>query len=230
MLSNLKNVFKVADLRNKILFTLGDDRRSTGSAWPSGCPASTSRPSAAPESARVAGRARLPQPVLRRRVRQLLDLRARHHAVHHGQHHHAGPRRGHPQAGEVAAGRRGRPAQDHPVHPLPGDRHRHAAGHRSDVHLRQRPRQRVLRRGAERPRRASCCPTGMWPRGYLVIITLVAGTAAADVDRRADQPARHRQRHDDDHLRLGRVSSLPYSYYSILQEQEVVRVRRCWWR
>ena len=31
MLSSLKNIFKVPDLRNKVLFTLADDRASTGS-------------------------------------------------------------------------------------------------------------------------------------------------------------------------------------------------------
>ena len=41
-------------------------------------------------------RARLPQPVLRRRAHPVRHLRARDPAVHHGVDHHADPRRGHP--------------------------------------------------------------------------------------------------------------------------------------
>ena len=48
-------------------------------------------------------------------------------------------------------------------------------------------------------------PDGVWPRGYLIIPMLVAGTAVLMWISRADLPARHRQRHVDDHLRVGRV-------------------------
>ena len=78
------------------------------------------------DAGRDAGRrARLPQPVLRRRAHPVRRLRARDHAVHHGVDHHADPRRGDPQARAVAGAGRGRPAQDHPVDPLPDHRHRH---------------------------------------------------------------------------------------------------------
>ena len=66
----------------------------------------------------------------------------------------------------------------------------------ADVHLRHRAAApRSSRPPAQAPT-VKLLPDGMWPRGYLIIPTLVAGTAAADVDRRADQPARHRQRHE----------------------------------
>ena len=158
MLSNLKNIFKVTDLRNKILFTLmcvaiyrlGAAIRVPGID------------NQAVEQLRIRGaepgRDRVPQPVLRRGVRELRDLRPRDHAVHHGEHHHAGPRRRDPEAGGVAAGRRGRAAQDHPVDPLPGDRHRHAAGHRTDLRLRPRPR----RQRSSEPART--CPTSCCSR------------------------------------------------------------------
>ena len=48
-------------------------------------------------------------------------------------------------------------------------------------------------------------PDGLWPRGYLDHPDARRRHGPADVDRRADQPARHRQRHVDGHLRLGRV-------------------------
>ena len=219
MLSNLKNVFKVTDLRNKILFVMADDRPVPARRRHPRARHRPRRRQAVQEGCRVAGRARLPRPVLRRRLRQLLDLRARHHAVHHGQHHHAGARRGHPQAREAAARRRGRAAQDHAVHALPGHRHRPDAGHGADVHLRQRQRQRLLRRGATIAQNVKLLPDGMWPRGYLVILTLVAGTARADVDRRADQPARHRQRHEHDHLRRRWSAACRSATTPILQER-----------
>ena len=37
------------------------------------------------------------------------------------------------------------------------------------VHLRHRPRQRLLRRRATLPQNVKLLPDGMWPRGYLVI-------------------------------------------------------------
>ena len=130
--------------------------------------------------------------------------RGRHHAVHHGQHHHAGPRRGDPEAGGTPERGCGRPAQDHAVHPLPHDRARDAAGHRSRVHLRHRPRHSVLLRrqcGADRAavarrRLAAGLPDHPDARRR---------HRGVDVDGRNDLPARHRQRHVDDHLRVGRA-------------------------
>ena len=40
---------------------------------------------------------------------------------------------------------------------------------------------------------------------FLIVVSLTAGMHAADVDRRADHPARHRQRHLADDLRLDRL-------------------------
>ena len=121
--ANLKNIFKVPDLRNKILFTLAMIALYRLGA-PSACPASTSRRSKQlQERRRDAGRPRLPQPVLRRRASAASPIFALGIMPYiTAQHHHAGPRRGHPQAGGVAGAGRGRPAQDHPVDPLPGHR------------------------------------------------------------------------------------------------------------
>ena len=70
MFANLKNVLKVPDLRNKILFTSGDGRPVPPRRERSACPASTpARSTQLQEQARVAGCHRLPQPVLRRCAR-----------------------------------------------------------------------------------------------------------------------------------------------------------------
>ena len=53
---------------------------------------------------------------------QLTDLRARHHALHHREHHPAAAGRGHPAPGDPQEGGAGRADQDHPVHPLPDAR------------------------------------------------------------------------------------------------------------
>ena len=98
---------------------------STGWAPTSRSRASTStRSRQLQEQAETRRRPRLPPPVLRRRAHALRRLRPRDHAVHHGVDHHADPRRGDPQARAVAEAGRGRPAQDHPVDPLPHHRHR----------------------------------------------------------------------------------------------------------
>jgi hypothetical protein len=82
VLSSLKNMFKVADLRNKILFTSvhhpavpvrgGDPVPGIDLDAITSC-----------ESARQGGVLGFLQPVLRRRAHELRDLRARDHAVHH---------------------------------------------------------------------------------------------------------------------------------------------------
>ena len=50
---------------------------------------------------------------------KLTDLRARHHALHHREHHPAAADRGDPAPGDAEEGRPGGHGQDHPVHPLP---------------------------------------------------------------------------------------------------------------
>ena len=76
------------------------------------------------------------QPVQRRRAAAAVGLRARDHAVHHGEHHPAAAHRGHPAAGGPEEGGPGRPGQDHAVHPLPDDRPGDPA---VDRHRRARP-------------------------------------------------------------------------------------------
>ena len=57
------------------------------------------------------------------------------------------------------------------------DRHRHAAGHGSDVHLRYTAVARAFFGAAGNVADVPLLPDGVWPRGYLIIPTLVAGTA-----------------------------------------------------
>ena len=157
VLTTLKNVFRIHDLRGKILFTLlmvvlyrlGAHIPVPGRRLPGH--------QAAPERGRAPGHHRLPEPLLGRRAQPVRHLRPRDHAVHHGVDHHPDPRRGDPEAGGVAEPGRSRPAQDHPVDALPHDRHRPAPGHRADVRLRPgRCQHRLLRPG--RRRTSSCCP------------------------------------------------------------------------
>ena len=65
---------------------------------------------------------RLPQPLLGRQPLAPLALRAGDHALHHRLDHPAAADRGRALAGEAAERRRGRPAEDHPVHALPDRR------------------------------------------------------------------------------------------------------------
>ena len=125
VLSSLQNIFKVPDLRNKVLFTLlMIVLYRFGAHMPvPGIDVERAQDAAAAQ-AEPGRRARLPAPLLRRRAHPVRHLRPRDHAVHHGVDHHADPRRGDPQARGVAGAGRGRPAQDHPVDPLPHHRHR----------------------------------------------------------------------------------------------------------
>ena len=202
MLSSVRNMIRVPDLRNKILFTLLmialyrlgayipapgidldaveelKDRRRPAAASSASC--SCSRAGAHPVRA----------------------VRPRDHAVHHQLDHHADPRGGDPQAGGVAAAGGRRAAQDHPVDALPGRRHRAAAVHRPGVPLPQRWRRSARRSGQQhRPRpgaRVHAVPgdhRGDHPDGR---------ARPADVDGGAHHPAGHRQRHVAADLRLGR--------------------------
>ena len=168
-------------------------------------------------------RARAVQPVLGRRLRELLDLRPRDHAVHHRQHHHAGARRRDPQARRAPAAGCGRSAQDHPVHPLRHDRAGDAAGNRARVPVRHRRRRRVLLGGpgtvgpaAARRHLAARLPHHPDARRR---------HGRADVDGRADHPARHRQRHVDGHLRLRRVRHAERLLRDLAGQQGVLVLR-----
>ena len=131
-----------------------------------------------------------------------------------------------PKLEELQQRGRRRPAQDHPVHALPHDRPRHAAGHRPGVHLRHRSWHGVLlgrerrtdRAAAPRRRLAAWLPDHPHPgRRH----------RRADVDGRADH-----QRGIGNGMSMiifaSVVSSLPGGYYSILAAQRAVLVRRAW--
>ena len=62
------------------------------------------------------------QPVLRRRAAQALGLRAGHHALHHRQHHRPAAGGGDPAVRDAEEGGPVRPAEAHPVQPLPDHR------------------------------------------------------------------------------------------------------------
>ena len=75
-------------------------------------------------------RPRLPEPLLGRQPSALRDLRAGDHALHHRLDHPPADDGGHPVAGEAPQGGRGRPAEDHAIHPLPHRRPGVRAVHR----------------------------------------------------------------------------------------------------
>ena len=62
------------------------------------------------------------QPLQRRRAAAAVGVRARDHAVHHGEHHRAAAHRGHPAVRGPQEGGPVRHRQAHPVHPLPHHR------------------------------------------------------------------------------------------------------------
>ena len=129
------------------------------------------------------------------------DLRARDHAVHHGVDHPAAADGRLAGAGEAAEGGRGRPGADHAVHALP-DRRPGRARRRSATSFLFRSQGN--RAGA--PVFDNFTPGSV----ILIVLCLTAGLRAADVDGRADHPARHRQRHLADDLRLDRVAACPH--------------------
>ena len=137
---------------------------------------------------------RLPQPVHGRRAVADRDLRAGDHALHHGLDHPAAADGRLAVAGEAAEGGRGRPGAHHAVHALPDRRPRGRPGRRLRLPVPLAGQQR--RRAGDREllaRRRH--PDRRLPH---------RGLRAADVDGRADHPARHRQRHLADDLRLDR--------------------------
>ncbi len=127
-------------------------------------------------------------------------LRAGHHAVHHQLDHHADPDGGDPEAPGVAAAGRGRPAQDHPVDPLPDHRHRGAAGDRASPSCSTTVAAGLHRQHQHQPGPDLEPAAGDAHRG-----DLHRRHGAADVDGRADHQPRHRQRHVAHHLLLGRL-------------------------
>ena len=203
MLSRLRNMFRVPDLRNKILFTILIIAVYRARRAPAGSVRQLLRDQGSPGQREQQRRRRLPRPVLRRRDHQRRDLLPRDHAVHHGVDHHAAAPGRDPEARAVATGRPGRAEEDHPVDPLrhhrPGAhpvhrlRVRAAPGQGRPARLRRLPGHRhdpQLRRGPRRLDRPHV--DGRYGRG--------------DVARRAHHPARHRERHVDPDLRVGGVT------------------------
>ena len=105
VLTAFGRAFRTPDLRKKLLFTLAIIA-STGSARVVPTPGVVLRRRPALHRGRR-GRQRAlrpDQPVQRRRAAAAVDLRARDHAVHHGEHHLAAARRGHPAARDPQEG------------------------------------------------------------------------------------------------------------------------------
>ena len=204
MLSRLRNMFRVPDLRNKILFTILIIAVYRVGAHLPVPYVDFSAIKQLQDQREQQRRGRLPRPVLRRRDHQRRDLLPRDHAVHHGVDHHAAARRRDPEARAVAARGPGRAEEDHAVDPL-----RH-----------HRPRARSSRPAScSRCTRArAACSASPASRAQDLIPHFDAGRAALDrphldrrhrhghVARRAHHPARHRQRHVDPDLRVGGVA------------------------
>ena len=196
MLSTILNAFQVADIRKKIAFTAGDAADLPLRLAHARAGRQPHRRQQHPEAVRRREHPRLPEPVLRRRPLPHRDLRAGHHALHHLLDHPATAAGRRPVAGEALQGRRSRPGAHHAVHPLPDRRARVRPVDRLRVPVPQPPGQ--SRRNRRQPlRRAAHLPDRRLPHRRL---------RAVDVDRRADHPARHRQRHLAADLRVDRLA------------------------
>ena len=158
VLSAFRSALTTPDLRKKILFTLAHGR-----GLPAGCRHPGAR-GVVPQRPGVhpAGRGRrelqrllADQPVLRRRAAAAVDLRAGHHALHHGQHHRPAAHRGHPAVRAAEEGRAVGSEQADPVHPLPDDRAGDPAVHRHRRAGRPRPAVRQLHPAGRSPTPAS---------------------------------------------------------------------------
>ena len=102
MLSSLKNIFKVPDLRNKVVFTLliiGLYQLGANLIVPF---ISIQQIQLLEAKAKSGRHPRLPEPVLRGRAAAHGAVRARDHAVHHQFDHHPAPLDRDPQARGVA--------------------------------------------------------------------------------------------------------------------------------
>ncbi len=124
MLSSLRNMVRVADLRNKVLFTLLMIAVYQLGANVPGAGRELQRDPEDHEQLLGNRHPRLPRPVLRRCARPRRPARARDHAVHHVLDHRAAARDGDPQVRRVARPGGGRAAQADPDDPLPHRRSR----------------------------------------------------------------------------------------------------------
>ena len=141
------------------------------------------------------------QPLQRRCAAAAVDLRARHHAVHHRVDHRAAAARRHPPLRDPLQGGPVGPGAAHAVHALPHHRARRAAV--DDAHHRRPQRARCSRRPARRV------------LGQLITERRLVRDPAHGhhhdrrhrphhVDGRAHHRARHRQRHVAADLHLDR--------------------------
>ena len=194
MLSSLANIFRIPDLRKKVLFTLTHHRPVPVRGQRPGPRRQLVAAPEAPGRSRLVRRPRLPQPLLRRRAHPDGRLRAGDHALHHQLDHHPAAGDRHPQARGVAGPGGGRPEEAHPDHPVP-DR-------RPGPHAVDRPGLPL-----PRPRRG---PPRHQHRPDPQLLDLAGRVHRADPDRRhrlrhvagrADHPAGHRSGHVDPDLR-----------------------------
>ena len=124
MLSRLRNMFRVPDLRNKILFTIlivAVYRFGTHIPVPYVDFARSRSCRTSPNNGGVVGFLDL---FSGGAITNVVGLLPRDHAVHHGVDHHAAARGRHPEARAVAERGPGRAEEDHPVDPLPHRRPR----------------------------------------------------------------------------------------------------------
>ena len=203
MLSRLRNMFRVPDLRNKILFTIFIIAVYRLGAHLPVPYVDFSAIKELQNQAEQQRRRRLPRPLLRWGDHQRRDLLPRDHAVHHGVDHHAAARRGDPEARAVAERGPGRPEEDHAVDPLRHHRPSRSCSRPASCSPCTRARAACSASPASTARTSSRTST---PRAALIVLTWTAGTADGDVARRAHHPARHRQRHVDPDLRVGGVA------------------------
>ena len=122
VLTAFARAFRTPDLRKKLLFTLGIMALfRLGSVIPTPGVDYAAVQSCIDQRRRQ--RALQPdQPVQRRRAAAAVDLRARDHAVHHGEHHRAAAHRGDPAVRGAQEGGPVRHGEAHAVHALPDDR------------------------------------------------------------------------------------------------------------
>ena len=117
--------FRTPDLRRKLLFSLAMIAIYRLGASVPGPGVSVQAINSCLEQAQASEPARhllAGEPVLRRRAAAAVGLRARDHAVHHGQHHRAAARGRDPAVRAAEEGRAVGAAEADPVHPLPDDR------------------------------------------------------------------------------------------------------------
>ena len=118
MLSRVLNVFRVADLRMKILFTLSMIALYRLGSFIPAPGVDIEAVQTLRDSANRGGILSLHATLLGRRAYPVRDLRVGDHALYHLVDHHADPRCGDTQDRAVAAARRGGSAQDNPVDPV----------------------------------------------------------------------------------------------------------------